>query len=329
MKNPITGNNLKQVYEPDTWNFRGETFSYIRTCWEDEETKERFTTTESDTAGYRQVTNQFCEKHGVPYTDEIIALRQRYGISAAKMALLLGLGTNQYRLYEHGEVPSISNARLISNATNPKVMLDNVERTKHLLKPNDYDKIKQKLQSIIDNEPKYKFALYDTNRIFATRRSKENGYAPISLKRLEALLVTIIAQCGEVWQTKMNKLLFYVDFLSYRERGMAISGLTYRAIDYGPVAERYQRAFSEFDSIQQQPRSIGNHEGDILTTNATANNDMFSPDERTIINQVCNKFKHITASNISDLSHCENAWKKHVSRKERIPYEEAFSLSAL
>jgi hypothetical protein len=41
-----------------------------------------------------------------------------------------------------------------------------------------------------------------------------------------------------VFCTKMNKLLFYIDFLSYRQRGIAITGLCFRAIDFGPVPDR-------------------------------------------------------------------------------------------
>lgn len=37
------------------------------------------------------------------YKNEIIDIRKRYGISAAKMSQILGIGVNQYRLYEQGE----------------------------------------------------------------------------------------------------------------------------------------------------------------------------------------------------------------------------------
>lgn len=72
-----------------------------------------WTTTELDEANLFQVYNQYRAKHGIPFPDEIAGLRKHYGISAAKMAQILGFGINQYRMYEDGEVPSISNARTI------------------------------------------------------------------------------------------------------------------------------------------------------------------------------------------------------------------------
>lgn len=70
-----------------------------------------------------------------------MAIRKRYGISAQKMSLLLGIGINQYRLYEQGEVPSVSNGRMIRLISNPKVMLDILESSRNELSDTDYDKL--------------------------------------------------------------------------------------------------------------------------------------------------------------------------------------------
>ena len=116
-----TGKPLRVIYEPDTIKFRGEDFDCMYISFRDDELDEGYTTTESDSVWWNQVTNQYREKHGIPYQDEIIALRERYGVSAAKMSVILGFGANQYRLYEDGEVPSESNGKMIRSAMNPRV----------------------------------------------------------------------------------------------------------------------------------------------------------------------------------------------------------------
>ena len=128
---PLTGKPMRVVYEPETMTYRGDNYNCIYTSYRDDESGESFTTTESDGAWWNQVTNQYREKHGIPYQDEIIALRERYGVSAAKMSVILGFGANQYRLYEQGEVPSVSNGRMIRSVMNPKVMLEMVESSKN------------------------------------------------------------------------------------------------------------------------------------------------------------------------------------------------------
>ena len=108
---------------------------------------------------------------------------------------------------------------------------------------------------------------------------------------------------GDVWCTKMNKLLFYVDFLSYRERGMAMTGLTYRAIDFGPVPERWDKVYSQFDEIQQELQHIGEYEGTILRSTSKIEDDVLTNEELNIINIVCNKFGHLSSREISKISH--------------------------
>ena len=46
------------------------------------------------------------------------------------MADILGFGTNQYRQYESGEIPSVSNGRLIMLAADPRDFIRMVESAK-------------------------------------------------------------------------------------------------------------------------------------------------------------------------------------------------------
>lgn len=329
MKSPFTGKDMKRVYEKRTWNFRGEQYEYEHMAWLCEDTGEQFTDDESDTAGFIQVTNQYRAKYGIPYTDEIIAVRQRYGISAAKMSLILGIGVNQYRLYEQGEVPSVSNGRMIRSIMNPKVMLEMVESSKNELSASDYEKIKGMVQSIITDSESYKIELYETRRIFNTPRGADNGYAQLSLNRLKNIMLYLLNRCDDVWCTKMNKLLFYTDFLSYRERGMAMTGLSYRAIDFGPVPERWDRVYSEFSEVKQELRQVRDFVGGVLIASAEPDLTMFTDAELKVLDTVCTKFGKLTSREISRISHDEEAWLNHKVSHEHIPFDDAFAIKAI
>ena len=329
VNSPYSGKPMRVVYENDTWKFRGEEFSYVKIAFRDDEREEQFTTTESDTVGYEQVTNQYREKYGIPYTDEIIAVRSRYGISAAKMSLILGIGVNQYRLYEQGEVPSVSNGRMIRSIINPKVMLEMVESSRNELSDSDYNKITAKVKALIADSEAYKLERYETMRIFSCPRGANNGYAQLSLNRLKNVMLYILNKCGEVWTTKMNKLLFYVDFLSYRERGMAMTGLSYRAIDFGPVPERWDRVYSEFSEINQELRQVGEFEGSVLKASALPDESIFSDAERKVLDEVCSKLGAGTSRELVALSHDEIAWISNHEHHSRIPFADAFGLKAI
>ncbi|MCD8555331.1 MAG: hypothetical protein LRY59_01565, partial [Bacteroides graminisolvens] len=108
MKSPFTGGNVALQQENSELMFRKEKFQYVHLYYQCEDTKERFTTTEIDELNLSQVYNQYRVKYGIPFPDEIKRIRQMYELSASKMSEILGFGDNQYRLYENGDMPSVS-----------------------------------------------------------------------------------------------------------------------------------------------------------------------------------------------------------------------------
>lgn len=56
------------------------------------------------------------------------------------MSEILGLGSNAYRLYESGEIPSVSIGRLILSIKEPEEFRRQIEFSSHLLK--DIEKLK-------------------------------------------------------------------------------------------------------------------------------------------------------------------------------------------
>lgn len=326
---PYTGKPMRVIYDNDTWEFRGEKYPYVHIAFRDDESGEQFTTTESDTIGYEQVTNQYRAKYGVPYTDEIIALRERYGLSAAKMSVILGFGVNQYRLYEMGEVPSESNGKMIRSAMNPRVFLDLVRSSRHQLTDKEFAKITARAEEVIRDAGAWRDEQRAVSQLFRSGRGVENGFAPQSTARIKNLLLYLLNNMSDTFQTKMNKVLFYIDFLSYRERGMAISGLAYNAIEFGPVPQRWDRVYSAFDEIIPEPRMVKEQESIALTSNAEADMSCFTEKEMAIIDTVCKKTKRLTAHGISELSHGEPAWQNHQHQTGTIPFADAFSLVAM
>ena len=330
MKSPFTGKEMKLVYEKRTMNFRGEKYEFEHTAWRCEDTGEQFTTDASDTAAFVQVTNQYRAKYGIPYTDEIIDVRKRYGVSAAKMSQILGIGVNQYRLYEQGEVPSVSNGRMIRSVMNPKVMLEMVESSKNEMSQSEYDRIVSKVKTVIAESEAYKLERYETMRLFSVPRGAENGYAQLSPDRLKNILLYFIEKNDGVFFTKMNKLLFYADFMSYRVTGKGMTGLAYKAIAHGPVPLRWDRIYSFYDEIDQEIVQFSDgRAGTKLVSNLSPDMAGFSQDELEILEYVYQRFKKESPTQISETSHQEEAWKKYQNSDQLINYEMAFSLKAI
>lgn len=327
LESPITGGIMTLEWEEREMTFRKESYKVMFPFYKCHDTGEQFTTTESDGVWLAQLRNQYCQKYGIPYTDEIVGIREKYGLSAAMMSEILGFGANQWRKYEQEEIPSVSNGRMIRSIMNPKVMLDILNNAKPSLEAKDYARISQKIESAIRNSDQYKQDEYETSRIYSASRGIENGYAPLSLERLKNILLYVISKCGETWYTKMNKILFYIDFTSYRDLGMAISGLQYRAIDYGPVPEHFARVYCEFSEIENLPRCAGEYEGLVLSSEAIPDMSLFSTAEIALMENICEKLCNCTSRQLTELSHKESAWKDNVNGHRIIDFSYAYSLN--
>ena len=110
---------------------------------------------------------------------------------------------------------------------------------------------------------------------------------------------------------------------------MAISGLSYNAIDFGPVPQRWDRVYSAFDEVVPQPKLVREQESIELTAASDADMSAFTEQELAVIDTVCARMKTLSAHDISILSHSEPAWQNHLHQSETIPFAEAFTLKAV
>lgn len=119
MDSPFCDGKATLIKKKATITYRKEDFEIMREMWRCNKTGIEFSTEEQDKEAMGSIYDQYRKKHGIPFPDEIKNLRSRYGLSSSKMSLILGFGINQYHNYENGEVPSLSNAKLILAAMNP------------------------------------------------------------------------------------------------------------------------------------------------------------------------------------------------------------------
>ena len=327
MTSPFTGGMAVLFSEPSTLVYRKETFRYVHQFYECQDSHERFTTSELDEANLAQVTNQYRAKYGIPFPDEIKRIRQHYALSATKMSEILGFGENQYRLYENGDMPSEANGKLLMSIMNPEIFRSFVENARGQFSEEEFAKIMSKSEAW----NKTKYPPYVMEYMFQyVRRSVYNGFATQSIAKLKNILLYYIEKEKAVFFTKMNKLLFYTDFLSYRMTGKAMTGLSYRAIAHGPVPIRWDRIYSFYNEIDQEIEQFSDgREGTKLVSHLSPDMSDFSDDELMMLDYVYQRFKNETPTQISETSHHEEAWKQYLNSDRLISFEMAFCLKAI
>jgi len=327
MKSPFSGGDAKLCFEPSVLTFRKEQFSYVHQFYECQDTHERFTTTELDEANMAQVYNQYRAKYGIPFPEEIKRIRQHYGLSATKMSAILGFGENQYRLYENGDMPSEANGKVLMSIMNPEIFRIFVDNARGQFSDEEFAKLLEKAESW--KMEKYPSVVIDY--VFGkSRRDINNGYAALSISKIKNILLYFIEKEHGVFITKMNKLVFYADFLSYRMLGKGMTGLGYKAIQHGPVPVRWDRIYSFYEDINQEIVAFpGGREGTMLKSNLSPDLSDFSEQEQKILETVYYRFKKESPTQISETSHHEEAWKQYIDSGQLISFEKAFCLKAL
>ncbi|MCD8297716.1 MAG: DUF4065 domain-containing protein [Prevotella sp.] len=322
---PKLGDEYKLKQENSTMLYRGKDYSYIHFYYENEDTCEMIVTTELDELNISQVYNQYRAEHGIPFPDEIIKFRQYYDLSQTTMSRILGFGDNQFRLYESGEVPNLSNGKLLKSVMlSPDVFGRLVEDMGNDIKNDVREQILGRISALKENnQDKWRANLVFGN----TKRDKYNGYARKSLDIVENCILYFVNRMGGVYKTQMNKLLFYTDFLSYKRHGMGMTGLSYLAIQFGPVPKNWDKVYSAFDSFDLQLVEIlEGIDGERIISDKTFDNNVFTEEQLDVLNTVYSKFGRMTSKQISQYSHSEPAWQDNIDNHSTIDYTNAFYL---
>lgn len=126
--------------------------------------------------------------------------------------------------------------------------------------------------------------------------------------------------------TKLNKILFFSDFLHYREHGASITGETYFKLEHGPAPRAMVPAIRELEAEGACLLIERTHHGDAqkrLIVQREANLDLFTAKEIAHVGSVLRSLWDRNATEVSDLSHHFMGWKT-ARVQEDIPYETVF-----
>jgi hypothetical protein len=147
--------------------------------------------------------------------------------------------------------------------------------------------------------------------------------------RLRELILYIAERCQyqeKFGATKLNKVLFYSDFLAYAKFGKPITGEEYFKLQYGPapkrmvpVQEKMERA-GDIVIVKRMTRK-GPQTRIIPKREATLSS--FKPEEIALVDEIIFELEHKDAEEVSDFSHFFIGWQI-AKDKETIPYETVF-----
>lgn len=136
------------------------------------------------------------------------------------------------------------------------------------------------------------------------------GFRPFSSERLGAMALYIAEKGRDIYKTKLNKLLFYSDFVNFYLHGRSISGSRYIHVPFGPVPEHYGEALEQLAKAGRVQLLPAGHQSVLVKPTASlAEEDELTSDEKAAIDWVLETYGKLSASEISELSHREKAYR--------------------
>jgi len=251
------------------------------------------------------------QRHHLLQPEEIIAIRKTYDLSQKDLSNLTGIGIATINRYENGSLQNEAHDTILSLLKNPEAVKELLDKNKDKFSEEKIASITKKIYELYKKD-----SLKNIELIFERYNDKElTGNRPFSLKRLISLISLIANKLKEknieLTKTKLNKLLFYIDFLSFKQNNCSITGAVYAHLPYGPCLESFDTVISSLveenilgvKEVIYQDKSY-----EVLEPLKEPKTDIFTKDELNLIETILEKLSGLSASELSNISHKEKAY---------------------
>lgn len=325
-----------KIEKRDIKEFKGiklNTFENVAVC---KECNEDLYINDLEKENDKRIYEIYRKEANIINPQEIISLRKKYNISQRELTAILGFGKMTINRYERGGIPTKSQSDYI------KLLIENekefIKKVKEAYEKNNinqktYEKIV--LNDNDDNNDCDKYKIQEIYRKYINSVLKRkpdiyNGYKSLNLELTENIISYIASKVKNLTITSINKYLWFIDILSFNQRGVAITGLTYQNQQYGPTImdKKYEEILMLDDKYMRSDYEDENGTKSIIISKNNYNLNDLNEREKEIIDTIINLLKDKKVSEISNLSHKEEGWKK-TKRSENISFEYAMNLNII
>lgn len=279
-----------------------------------------------DEANLARAYQEYRHKHNYLSPAEIKDLRRSYG-SGRTVATLLGWSQATIVRYENGAIPELAHHdQLLLLKQDPNYIRELLERRGDKLKAQEHNR----LLRLLGPAPAEGQDFDPVSSLLSVfKKFNDKGFTDIDLDfdKLVALVQFFAVMNHNLFKTKLQKLLFYADFLAVKRYGRPITGLVYVHHHYGPVPahlDLIQWALLTNGDIDVKPFE-GPYEGEVIIASQEPDLTLFSQEELEVINTVAGFFRDFTAAKITEFSHEEQAYTDTALR-ELIPFSYASTI---
>ena len=262
--------------------------------------------------------------HQMFTSQDIINLRNRYGLTQRELAKLLGWGEATVSRYETKQIQDETYDGILH------IVSEDAFEAKQFLIRNrsSFDEARYfELAALVEKEIDRTSSDYLTRRLLVSKYSEfENtptltGGVELDIDKICNMVAFFASHCVGLFKVKLMKLLWYTDALFFKEYGRSMSGLVYQHMPKGALPVGHY----ELMNLVPHEEIYDNYEyaSYRILPKEEFDESFFTDAELGVLNIVLQKFGDYTGTELADYMHNEIAYIQTADHAY-IPY----SLSA-
>ena len=296
---------------------KGEEITYEERfyfCANADEEENEFETAGMTHENLLKARNAYRRKMGLLTSDEIVEIRNIYGLSQVDLARLLGWGEATISRYESKAIQDDAYdtmLRLIKD--DPLIALELLKKNSDKFSGYRRLEIREKIIKMLDSRGKEFLTRQTLKSEYAgfDEPSDSNGYKLLDIDKIEAAISYLAESMSNLYKVKLMKSLWYSDILSFIRTGKAMTGLVYRHEAMGALPIGHY-SLMNLENLNIKEEMSYNYDSVLLHVYPGKNADysILSDMEKEILDDVIKKFKNHKAAEIVNYMHEERAYKE-------------------
>jgi len=251
---------------------------------------------------------RYREKHKMLNANEIKNWRKKHDLTQEQVSRLLGIAAATLSRYEGGKLQDEAHEKMLRMAMEPTCLQRLVTNSVGVFS----DEQKKHVMETIKAEAGEELSLdhWITINLSNYDADEYSGFKKFDMRKFRNAVLYLCR--GGTITTKLNKLLFYSDFVYFNQYTVSITGARYAKIPYGPAPNDFRIYYSSFikqGNIKINEKIYTNFTGEEMVAVQEPELTVFKDSELRILASVKEHFKHLNASGISSVSHTERGYK--------------------
>lgn len=291
-------------------------------CKNSDEDENEFVTGKMENENLLNARNEYRKEHNLLTSNQIVEIREKYGLSQVDLARLLGWGEATISRYESKAIQDEAYdnmLRIIKD--NPLAAFEFFQKNKDKFEGYKKIEIKRKIMDNLDSDGKeyLQRQALESEYVDYQDPCEANGYTLLNIDKLELVVSYLARRITNLYKVKLMKLLWYTDALYYKQNGKSMTGLVYRHDNMGALPIGHYNIVGLENIVKREEEDFEFTKYHFYV-NEKLDEDLLSSNEKNVLDNVIMKFASYNSKDIVKYMHSEIAY---VNTKDGdiIPYD--------